>query len=125
MSDTAIVLAPTVAPQIALAPTAQSLVTLAPLAGTRGPAGDTGPPGAKGDTGSGGDLSQIFIQSIASATWVIPLSAPIISAGKVPAITVVDTGGTSISGFGWFYNSATNVITLTFTSAFIGVCHLN
>jgi len=62
-------------------------VALDPTLGTLGNQGIQGVPGPPG---SGGDLNSVFTQSIASATWIIPVPAPFISVGKVPSVTVVD-----------------------------------
>ena len=108
-------------PAVDLSVISPAVVALDPNIGTLG---DQGIPGPPGPPGSGGDLNSVFTQSIASATWGIPIPSAFITAGKVPAVTVYDTAGTNIIG-GCTYDPIGHTLTVTFTAATAGTASLN
>lgn len=119
MPDT-VEVAVTVPPPVVAAVTTPTPIVANTTIGTVGPAGPRGPAG----TGTG-DLNAAVAVSMASTVWVIPIPSAFIEAGKVPTVTVIDTGDNRIDGFGCTYDPVGNTLTLTFTFAFAGVAYLN
>lgn len=60
----------------------------------------------------------VFSQQVASARWTIPHDLP-----RIPAVTVVDTGGTVVTGDVTYADAATVVV--TFSAPFSGVAYLS
>lgn len=103
----------TVPPQVAVAITIP-VVAVNPTIGT---------PGVPGP--SGGDLFATIHQSLPSATWVVTIPSAFITAGKIPDVTVYDTGGSKIDLFGTAYDATAHTLTLYFSAPFAGTVYLN
>lgn len=118
-------------PQLDVAPGAPAEVVIESPGpqGNRGPQGDEGPEGPQGDVGPQGPEgpegpagppggTSVFPQSSALATW-----GPIAhNLGIVPPVVVVDSAGTTISGFGRSDPDA-NHTTLFFSAPFSGTAY--
>lgn len=90
--------------------------------GAEGPIGPAGPAGVNGAAGPAGppgvSATVTFTQAVPAAEWIIAHGL-----NGFPSAVVVDSAGTLVEG-GVVYDSA-NQITLRFSGAFSGVCHLN
>ena len=81
-----------------------------------GPVGPAGPPGPAGS----GDTKFTYDHSFSSSDiWVIAHNL-----GKYPSVTVVDSTGEEVIGFGAHYTDVNNV-TLTYAAGFAGYAYLN
>jgi len=98
------------------------ILTAAEITGPAGPTGATGPTGPQGPPGAGGglgsDANYVYTQIVPATTWSVTHTL-----NKYPAIEVIDSGGTEITG-DVNYVSTTEV-TLTFKSPFGGKAILN
>lgn len=81
--------------------------------------GPAGPKGDQGDPGSGGDLNYEHDQAVAASVWTINHTL-----GKVPSVTVIDSGGNQIEGDVSYPIPLTQVV-LTFSAPFSGKAYLN
>lgn len=95
--------------------------------GEPGPKGDPGVgiqgvPGQQGDRGAPGPAgpgaNYVHTQNDPQATWVI-----VHNLGFHPAVTVVDSGGTTVEGSVWYVDNDT--VEVAFTSAFGGNAYLS
>lgn len=66
----------------------------------------------------GGDASFTFVQTVASATWIVQHNL-----GKFPAVTVVDSSGHEVVGD--ISHSNPNSLTIFFSAPFAGSAYLN
>lgn len=66
----------------------------------------------------GGDANFVFVQNVASATWVIQHNL-----GKYPAVTVIDSSGHQVLGD--VNHTNTNALTIFFSAPFAGSASLN
>lgn len=88
---------------------------------SQGPSGPSGPPGStgpQGPAGSGGDLTYVHRQEVAASVWTITHTL-----GKVPSVTVVDSGDSEVVGEVNF--PSLSQVVITFNSAFTGKAYLN
>lgn len=87
--------------------------------GPQGPQGDVGPQGPQGDPGPpGSDANFVYNQVALSDTWTITHNL-----GKYPAVSIVDSGGTTIIGDIEYLS--VNQVQLTFTTALVGSAYFN
>src|SRR4051794_10681495 len=86
--------------------------------GAQGPRGLQGAPGEQGPPGSIDNASYIWPQNDPDSVWVIPHNL-----GYHPAVTVVDSGGTTVEGGVQYLDAHTVVV--TFDLPFGGVAYLS
>lgn len=91
--------------------------------GPSGPEGPQGPQGPQGPTGTTtievvGNLAYIWTQNDPLDTWLIQHNL-----GFFPAVTVVDSGGTTVEGTVRYIDD--DAVEVTFTSAFGGNAYLS
>lgn len=88
-------------------------------AGAQGPLGPQGSQGPQGEQGPPGeDVFYTHNQLSAESVWNITHNL-----GKVPSVTVVDSGGTEVVGEIEHHN--VNSLTITFSAPFTGKAYLN
>lgn len=80
-----------------------------------GPRGPTGPAGSGGGSG---DLNFTHEQVSAAATWTITHNL-----GKMPSVTVIDSGGSGIVGSVTY--PSVNQLVIEFSAPFAGFAYLN
>ena len=86
--------------------------------GQQGPPGVQGPAGPPGGGLGSGDLNFLYSQGTPTNIWVI-----VHNLGKNPSVTVVDSGGSEVSGA--IQYDTVNQVTITFTASFSGNAYLN
>lgn len=91
-------------------------VSLGGSIGPAGPPGEQGEPGAPG-TGSG-DAYYTHSQGVAATTWTV-----VHNLGKFPAVTVVDSAGTTVEGT--VDHIDINTLTINFAVPFSGTAYMN
>jgi hypothetical protein len=101
------------APTVVLEPPPPSTVVLS--AAPQGPAGPAGP---QGPPGGHGNAEYTFDQASPLATWTIAHGL-----GGIPVVSVVDTAGTRIGGFGCSFPDF-NTAVLTFNPPLAGTATL-
>lgn len=85
--------------------------------GSPGPNNDCSVPPCNSDRG-GGDLNYVYYQNTPSATWTI-----IHNLGKLPSVTVIDSGGDEVEGSVNFIDN--NILIITYSAPFSGKATLN
>lgn len=74
--------------------------------------------GIQGPGGDDGDLHYHHVQAVPSSTWII-----VHALGKYPAVSVVDSGGSTVIGDVKY--DSTDQLTVTFAAAFSGEAFCN
>lgn len=88
--------------------------------GPAGPIGPIGPQGIQGPKGDIGDPASYYVheQTVASSVWEIHHNI-----GRLPKVTVIDSGGSEVEGENHYPNL--NTVIITFSAPFGGFAYIS